>query len=90
MLLRKGAIWRELTIVPHPRLQSVSVAQGPLLRMLRLASVHVHTVSGPISAQLGAVDRDAAISFFDSVASAAVRASGNDTSHRWRSGEAAV
>ncbi len=90
VLLRKGAIWRELTIVPHPRLQSVAVAQGPLLRMLRLAAVHVHTVSGPISAQLGAVDRDAAVSFFDSVAVAAVRSSGSDTSHRWRSGEAAV
>lgn len=89
VLLRKGAIWRELVIVPHPRLQSVSTAQGPLLRMLRLASVHLHTVAGPISAQLGAVDRDAGIAFFDTVAAAAVRASGSDTSHRWRSAEPA-
>lgn len=90
VLLRKGAIWRELVIVPHPRLQSVSISQGPLLRMLRLVSVHVHTVAGPISAQLGAVDRDAAIVFFDTVAQAAVRASGADTSHRWRSSEMAA
>ena len=87
VLLRKGAIWRELIVVPHPRLQSVSVEQGPLLRRLRVASVHLHTVAGPITAQLGAIDRDAAIAFFDDAASAAVAASATDVSHRWRTGE---
>ena len=90
VLLRKGAIWRELVIVPHPRVQSVSVAQGPLLRRLRLVSAHVHTVAGPISAQLGAIDRDAALLLFERVADAAVRASGLDTSHRWRAAEVAA
>ncbi|QHO70956.1 hypothetical protein BHD05_03815 [Marisediminicola antarctica] len=87
VLLRKGAIWRELVLVPHPRLQSVSVQQGPLLRMLRLAAVRLHTVTGPISAELGAVDRDAAVELFTLTAESAVRASGSDTSHRWRSAE---
>lgn len=87
VLLRKGAIWRELVLVPHPRLQSVSVQQGPLLRMLRLAAVRLHTVAGPISAELGAIDKDAAVELFTLTAAAAVRASGSDTSHRWRSAE---
>ncbi|GAA3727692.1 PH domain-containing protein [Leifsonia bigeumensis] len=87
LVLRKGAIWRQLVIVPQPRLQSVSLHQGPLLRMLDLASVHLHTVSGPISADLGAIDRDAAIRFFEDVASVAVSAAVRDTTHRWRAGE---
>lgn len=88
LVLRKGAIWRQLVIVPQPRLQSVSMHQGPLLRPLGLATVHLHTVSGPISADLGAIDRDAAIQFFEDVARVAVSAAQSDTTHRWRSGEA--
>ncbi|MBX3092337.1 MAG: PH domain-containing protein [Cryobacterium sp.] len=87
LVLRKGAIWRQLVIVPQPRLQSVSLHQGPLLRPLKLASVHLHTVSGPISAQLGAIDRDAAVKFFEDVARVAVSAAHSDTTHRWRAGE---
>ena len=87
LLLRKGAIWRRLIIVPQPRLQSVGLHQGPLLRLLRLASIQLHTVHGPITADLGAVDRDAALAFFTEVAAVAVRAGQLDTSHRWRSGE---
>lgn len=84
VLLRTGAIWRALTIVPFPRLQSVSVRQGPVLRPLRLASVHVHTVTGPITARLGAIDREAALGLFTAVASAAIREATADTTHRWR------
>ena len=87
LLLRKGAIWRRLIIVPQPRLQSVGLHQGPLLRRLRLASIQLHTVHGPITADLGAVDQDAALAFFTEVAAVAVRAGQSDTSHRWRSGE---
>jgi len=87
LLLRKGAIWRRLIIVPQPRLQSVGLHQGPLLRGLRLASIQLHTVHGPITADIGAVDRDAALAFFTEVAEVAVQAGQSDTSHRWRSGE---
>ncbi|WP_370568351.1 PH domain-containing protein [Frigoribacterium sp. CG_9.8] len=87
LLLRKGAIWRRLIIVPQPRLQSVGLHQGPLLRRLRLASIQLHTVHGPITANLGAVDQVAALAFFTEVAEVAVRSGYADTSHRWRSGE---
>ncbi len=85
VLLRSGAIWRRLVVVPHARMQSVAMHQGPLLRRLRLAAIVVHTVHGPIHARLGAVDRDAAIAFFTDLAHTAARSSGRDTSHRWRS-----
>jgi putative membrane protein len=84
VLMRTGAIWRSLTIVPLSRAQSVSVDQGPVLRSLGLASVHVHTVSGPISPVLGALDYLDAMRLFDEVADSAVRAAQADTSHRWR------
>ncbi|RUQ01200.1 PH domain-containing protein, partial [Curtobacterium sp. HSID17257] len=56
VLLRLGAVWRSLVIVPLPRVQSVKVEQGPLERLLRLATAHVHTVAGPVSARIGALD----------------------------------
>jgi putative membrane protein len=87
VLLRKGAIWRELIVVPTPRLQSLALHQGPLLRRLRLASIQLHTVAGPIVPRLGAVDETEAVAFFGEVADAAVVSAGADTSHRWRSGE---
>lgn len=87
VVLRRGAVWRELVLVPQPRLQSVALTQGPLLRALDLAAVHLHTVTGPISGRLGAVDRAAASGFFKDVATAAVSSAQSDTSHRWRSPE---
>ena len=53
--MRRGAIWRELAIVPTPRVQSVAVEQGPLERALRLAGINVHTVAGPVATRLGAL-----------------------------------
>ena len=85
VLLRTGAIWRGLTIVPFARLQSVSVNQGPLLRSMRLAAVHAHTVAGPISPTLGALDRTDAMTFFDTVRDAAISSADTDRTHRWRS-----
>lgn len=92
VLLRTGAVWRQLVVVPLPRVQSVSLAQGPVLRRLRLARVHVHTVAGPVSAEIGALDEHDARGFFDDVARLAVAAARADRTHRWldeAAGEAA-
>ena len=88
VLLRKGVVWRGLVVVPTPRVQSVSISQGPLYRLCRLAAIQLHTVAGPITAELGAVDQDAALGFFRDVADVTVQSVDADTSHRWRSGEA--
>lgn len=85
-ILRRGAIWRELVVVPAARMQSVSVSQGPLYRALRLGRVHAHTVAGPISARLGALDVGDASDFFRNLSQTAVAAAAADRSHRWRSG----
>jgi putative membrane protein len=84
VLLRRGGIWRTLIIVPQARMQSVSLYQGPLLRRLRLASLRLHTVAGPVDPRIGAVDATQATQFFRDVTDAAVRSATVDTSHRWR------
>jgi putative membrane protein len=43
---RWGLLTRELSLVPYARLQSVRVVQGPLQRMLRLATVYADTAGG--------------------------------------------
>lgn len=83
VLLRTGAVWRRLVIVPLPRMQSVSLQQGPLLRRLRLASVGLHTVHGPITAEIGALDERDALEFFQTAARDAVGAARADRTHRW-------
>ena len=81
--LRRGAIWRELVLVPSARIQSVDVHQGPLLRALRLAAVKVHTVTGPVATHLGALDRDDAETLFREAGTVAVSASEAEGSDRW-------
>lgn len=43
---RSGLLTRELTLVPYARLQSVRVVQGPLQRLLGLATVYADTAGG--------------------------------------------
>ncbi|WP_168626145.1 PH domain-containing protein [Cryobacterium sp. BB307] len=84
IVLRRGAIWRDVIVVPDPRLQSVALEQGPLARSLRIAAVRLHTVDGPIFARIGAIDQDDAVRFFGDVATVVVDAGRADRSHRWR------
>jgi putative membrane protein len=87
ILLRTGVIWRQLVIVPEARMQSVEFHQGPIDRALRLGEVKVHTVSGPVAAQLGALDAQVARRLMVDVADAAIVSSSADITHRWRSSE---
>ncbi|RFA07700.1 hypothetical protein B7R21_16180 [Subtercola boreus] len=85
VLLRTGFFWRRLTVLPLARLQSVRVSQGPVRRMLDLAELHFNTIAGPVRAELGVIDRRAAVAVFTEVSAAVVEALGADGSHRWAS-----
>ncbi|TPX03549.1 PH domain-containing protein, partial [Schumannella luteola] len=85
VVLRRGAVWRSLTVVPTARTQSVAAHQGPLERMLRLAQVRLHTVTGPVTARIGALDVADASTLFREAAAAGVTAIRADRSHRWGS-----
>ncbi len=84
VLLRRGAIWRTLVVVPAARMQSVALHQGPILRRMRLAGLRLHTVAGPVMPYVGALDADEAIKAFGDISETAVASAGSDTSHRWR------
>ncbi|GAA4381582.1 hypothetical protein GCM10023152_30880 [Agromyces bauzanensis] len=82
-LLRRGWLQRSLIFVPLARMQSVAVAAGPIARMLRLASVRIHTVAGPVTASLPVVDRAEGFALFERLADEAVELAARDTSDHW-------
>jgi putative membrane protein len=69
--------------VPLARLQSVAVQRGPIRRMLRLATLRLHTVAGPVTATLPAADETVAAAAFETVARESVARAALDTSHHW-------
>ena len=83
LFLRRGVVWRTLAIFPLARLQSIGLDQGPIDRMLGVAGAQAHTIAGPVSGSLGAVDRDAALQLFATVEEHAIAAAATDRSHRW-------
>ncbi|TFC47239.1 hypothetical protein E3T26_12155 [Cryobacterium sp. TMT1-21] len=82
-LLRRGVLSRELILVPLARLQSVGINQGPVERMLRLASARLHTVAGPVVATLSVLDAGEAVALFEQVSSGAITSAQADTTHHW-------
>lgn len=84
ILARSGVLHRELVIVPDARMQSVSLRQGLFERLLRVATVHPHVVSGPVRTRLQLIDLARAQELFGELARTGVRARDTDVSHRWR------
>lgn len=84
VLARSGFLHRELVIVPDARMQSVSLRQGPLEKLLRVATVHPHVVHGPVSTRLRLIDLARAQQLFNELALTGVGARRADVSHRWR------
>jgi putative membrane protein len=48
VVVRSGLLWRRLAVVPHHRIQSARVTQGPWQRRLRLASLRIDTAGSRI------------------------------------------
>jgi putative membrane protein len=57
---RYGALQRVRELVPHGKTQSVRVETGPIQKALGLATLHVHTTSGPVNLQVQHLDPVAA------------------------------
>ena len=83
VLMRTGAIWRQVTIVPLARIQSVAISRGPLARAQRLAGIDVHVVGALPTAHLGALDEQDAAAWFTRIADGARDAIAADRSDRW-------
>ena len=69
LITEHGLLAHVTDIVPHAKTQSVRIEQGPWQRRLRLASVHVDTTKGPVTAIARHIDaadaRELALSQLD-------------------------
>ena len=52
LLIRKGILFRSLTVVPYGRMQYVDVEAGPLTRHAGIAQVQLHTASASSDAAI--------------------------------------
>lgn len=52
LLISRGVLWREQTVVPYGRMQLVEVGSGPLERRFGLASVQLHTAAAATDARI--------------------------------------
>ncbi|MGI5450398.1 PH domain-containing protein [Streptomyces sp. CA-243310] len=52
LLISRGVLWREQTVVPYGRMQLVEVTSGPLERRFGLASLQLHTAAAATDAKI--------------------------------------
>jgi hypothetical protein len=55
LMVRRGRMFRRVTVVPYGRMQYVEVAAGPVARAFGLARVQLHTASPGTDAHLAGV-----------------------------------
>ncbi|MEU9481354.1 PH domain-containing protein [Streptomyces sp. NPDC048191] len=56
LLISRGVLWREETVVPYGRMQLVEVTSGPLERRFGLATVQLHTAAAASDATIPGLD----------------------------------
>ncbi|MGJ5754215.1 hypothetical protein FB563_2371 [Streptomyces puniciscabiei] len=56
LLISRGVLWREETVVPYGRMQLVEVTSGPLERRFGLATVQLHTAAAATDATIPGLD----------------------------------
>ena len=56
LVLRRGWLARVVSLVPHARVQSMRIEQGPLDRARGIASVHADLTAGPVSGAVPHLD----------------------------------
>jgi uncharacterized protein len=68
LLVTRGVLFRELTVVPYGRMQFVDVKSGPLERRFGLATVQLHTASPATDARIPGLPPDKAARLRDRLA----------------------
>ncbi|MFW5899414.1 MAG: PH domain-containing protein, partial [Jiangellaceae bacterium] len=83
VVAREGVLYRTLTVVPHAKTQSVRVTQGPVQRLLGLATVRVDTTPGPVDAVIRHRPQQEARAILEAQARRARLARRVDVPDRW-------
>lgn len=58
LLIRRGIMFRSLTVVPYGRMQYLDVTRGPIARRLGIASLQLHTASASTDASIPGLESD--------------------------------
>lgn len=61
----RGWLSHLITLVPHRRMQSIGISQGPIQRRLRLATIDVHVTTGPVTMLIEHMDQTSARPFLE-------------------------
>lgn len=56
LLISRGVLWRQETVVPYGRMQLVEVTSGPVERHFGLSSVQLHTAAAATDATIPGLD----------------------------------
>ncbi|MEU0057311.1 PH domain-containing protein [Streptomyces sp. NPDC006334] len=56
LLISRGVLWREETVVPYGRMQLVEVTSGPVERYFGVAGVQLHTAAAATDARIPGLD----------------------------------
>ncbi|WP_211372310.1 MULTISPECIES: PH domain-containing protein [Arthrobacter] len=90
LLSRTGRLWRSLTVVPHERIQSMALEQGPLARRLRIADLRLHSTPGPVAPRIRQLDQAVLLELFTEQSVRAADARRRDRTERWLHRETAT
>lgn len=85
LLIRSGALWRVLSVVPHERTQSIALEQGPLRRRFGTSDLILHSTPGPVRPHVRKIDDGDARTLFLEQAVRARDARRRDRTGRWNS-----
>ncbi|MCH8561023.1 PH domain-containing protein [Nesterenkonia sp. DZ6] len=87
LMFRDGRASRQLTMVPHERIQSLSLTQGPLQRRRAIADIFIHSPAGPFAAKLKNQDLDAVKDLFEYESDHAAQARRYSDRNQWMRAE---
>ena len=60
LIVRRGLLFRQVSVVPYGRMQFVDVSAGPLDRLFGLATVQLHTAAAASDARIPGLAREEA------------------------------
>lgn len=68
LIVRRGVMFKRMSVVPYGRMQFVDVTAGPLERIFGLATVRLHTAAAASDARIPGLDSEEAARLRDQLA----------------------
>ncbi len=69
LVVRRGLLFRQVTVVPYGRMQFIDVSAGPIDRIFGLATVQLHTAAAATDARIPGLEQQEADRLRDRLAS---------------------